>query len=73
MRATRPVSNRAAGPSVEMDELRQGEVDAFVMRNREALDTSIRRSRSEIGKGVQSSRTIDQIVANGRKRHRTGS
>ena len=73
MKATKPVPSPAATPAVEADERHQGDVDAFIARNREALNASIRRSRAEVGKGIQSSRTIDEIIADGRKRHSIGS
>ena len=71
-KATKPVPPRAAMPAVEADERHQAEVDAFIARNREQLNTSIRRSREEVGKGVQSTRTIDDIIADGRERHSAG-
>ena len=73
MKATRPVPNPAAMPAVEADERHKDDVDAFIARNREALNASIRCSRAEVGKGVQSSRTIDEIIADGRKRHGASS
>jgi hypothetical protein len=73
MKAIKPVPNPAAMPGVEADERHQGDVDAFIARNREALNASIRRSRTEVGKGIQSSRTIEEIIADGRKRHSIGS
>ena len=42
----------------------------FIARNRDALNESIRQSRKELGKGVHSSRTVDQIVAEGRSRNK---
>jgi hypothetical protein len=42
----------------------------FIARNRDALNESIRQSRKQLGKGVHSSRTVDQIVAEGRSRHK---
>lgn len=71
-KATKPIPPRAAMPAVEADERHQAEVDAFIARNRDELNTSIRRSRAEVGKGVQSTRTIDDIIADGRKRHSAG-
>ena len=68
-KAAKPVPPRAAMPAVEADERHQGDVDAFISRNREELNASIRRSRDEVGKAVQSTRTIDDIIADGRKRH----
>jgi dsDNA-binding SOS-regulon protein len=73
MKAPKPVPNRAPAPAVEADERHQGDVDAFIARNRDALNASIKRSRIEVGKVVRSNRTIDEIVAHGRKRHSIGS
>jgi hypothetical protein len=58
---------------IEADERHQDEVDAFVSRNRDALNESIRRSRQEIGEGVYSKRTIDELIADGRRRNRSRS
>jgi len=68
-KANKPIPPRAAVPAVEVDERHQGDVDAFVVRHRDALNTSIRRSREELGKGVKSARTIDDIIADGLERH----
>lgn len=54
---------------VEADELAQGALDDFVVRNRDALNESIARSRAEVTEGVEASRTIDEIVRDGRRRH----
>jgi hypothetical protein len=56
-------------PAVDVDERHQDEVDAFIARNRGALNTSLRRSREEVGKGVKARRTITDIIVDGRKRH----
>lgn len=67
---TRPT--RPTVPAVEADELCQAEVDAFVLRSRDELNASIRRSREEVESGVQAARTIDDIIADGVKRHTGG-
>ena len=56
-------------PSVEDDERHRGEVDAFITRNRDALNAAIRRGRKEVAERKTSTRTIDDIIAEGRKRH----
>lgn len=71
-KATKPVATRAGMPAVEADERHQVDVDGFIERNREELNASIRRSRAEVEKGVQSTRAIDDIIADGRKRHDLG-
>jgi|HubBroStandDraft_2_1064218.scaffolds.fasta_scaffold1056607_2 hypothetical protein len=71
-KATRVASPRAAMPAVEADERHQPDVDSFITRNREELDTSIRRSRDEVGKGVHATRTIEDMIADGRERHHAG-
>jgi hypothetical protein len=68
-KATKPRPPRAAVPAVEVDERYQAEVDGFVSRNRDELNASIRRSREEVGNGVQAARTIDEIIADGLRRH----
>ena len=54
------------------DERHQDDVDQVIARNRDPLNASIRRGREEIGRGVQASRTIDDIISDGRKRHGAG-
>jgi hypothetical protein len=66
-RAAKPDSTHGAMP--EPEESHQSEVDAFIARNQEALNASIRRSRGEMSRGLQSRRTIDDIIADGRKGH----
>jgi hypothetical protein len=59
-------------PPVEDDERHRGEVDDFVGRNREALNASIRRSRKQLAEGDMPPDTIDDIIAEGRRRHDGG-
>ncbi len=54
---------------VGADERYQPDVDAVIARNRDALNASIRISREEVARGIQATRTIDDIIADGRKRH----
>ncbi len=54
-------------PAVEDDERHRDEVDAFITRNRDALNASIRRGRKEVAEGKTSPRTIDDIIAEDRK------
>jgi hypothetical protein len=70
-KATKPIP-RGAMPTVEADERHQGDVDAFIARNRDELNASILRSRAEMAKDVQSTRTVNDIIAAGRKRHGAG-
>ena len=71
-KATKPIPPRAAMPIVEADERHQADVDAFIVRNRTELNKSIARSRGEVAKGIQSTRTIDDIIDDGHKRHSAG-
>jgi len=41
----------------------------YISRNRDALNESIRRSRQEIANGKISLKSIDQIIADGYRRH----
>ena len=68
-------SRKTAGHAlpIEADERHQEEVDGFVSRNRDALNESIRRSRKEVGEGVYSKRTIDELIADGRRRNKSRS
>ena len=56
-------------PSVEDDERHRGQVDDFISRNREALNSSLRRSRKQVAEGDVSSKTIDDIISEGRKKN----
>jgi hypothetical protein len=71
-KASKSIPQRAAAPAVEADDRHQASVDAFIGRNRVALNASIRRSRDEVAQGVQSTRTINDIISDGRKRHGAG-
>jgi hypothetical protein len=55
--------------AVEDDERHGDEVDAYIDRNRAALNESIRKSRKEIAVGKVSKKSIDDIVTEGRRRH----
>ena len=55
-------------PAVEDDERVRDEVDAFITRNRDALNASIQRGRKEVAEGNMPTDTIDDIIAEGRKR-----
>ncbi|HVY33530.1 MAG TPA: hypothetical protein VG960_03830 [Caulobacteraceae bacterium] len=72
VKATIPITPRAPVPAVEVDERHQTDVDAFIVRNRDQLNASINASRQEVGKGIQSTRTIDDIISDGRRRHNAG-
>jgi hypothetical protein len=61
---------KSAALPIEADERHENQVDEFIARNRPALNKSIRQSRKELAEGVHSSRTFDQIVAEGRGRHK---
>ena len=56
-------------PVPASDELHQADVDAFVDRNREALEESIAISRAEVAQGIYSKRSVDDIIAAGMKRY----
>jgi hypothetical protein len=54
---------------VSADERHRDDVDQVIARNRDALNASIRIGREEIARGVKASRTIDDIISDGRKRY----
>ncbi len=58
-----------ASLAIESDELHQPEIDAFITRNRDVLNESIRQSLDELERGVVSQRTIQDIIADGMRRH----
>lgn len=45
------------------------ETDAFIVRNRDVLNASIEKSRMELAAGKVSTKSIDDIIAEGRRRH----
>ncbi len=61
---------KSVGPEVaiEDDERHARDVDSYITRNRNALNASIKQSRAEIAKGRTSTKSIDEIVAEGRAR-----
>ncbi len=67
---TKPTNAKiSASLSVEDDERHSDQVDSFIARNRDALNASIRKGRKELAEGKTSSKSIDDIVAEGRRRH----
>jgi dsDNA-binding SOS-regulon protein len=56
-----------SGVAIEDDERHSDEVGEFLARNRDTLNRSIKRSRAEVAKGKVSSKSIDDIIAEGRK------
>jgi hypothetical protein len=64
---TKPASDAV---SIEDDERHIDDVGDYIRRNRDALNASIKRSRSEIAKGKPSKKSIGDIIAEGKARHR---
>lgn len=60
------IKSDPAPSSVEGDQ----QIDRFIARNREALNEALRRSRAEVSSGMISKRTVEQIIADGRRRAR---
>ncbi len=56
-------------PAIEADELSRDQVDAFIARNRDALNDSFNESVAELDQGIFSTRTIADVIADGHKRH----
>lgn len=61
---------KSASPdiAIEDDERHSGDVGDYIARNRDSLNASIKRSRAEIAQGKTSTKSIDDIVAEGRAR-----
>jgi hypothetical protein len=57
-------------PLPSQDDEHHAKLAEYVSRNRDALNESIAYSRQEIANGKISSKSIDQIIAEGRRRHR---
>jgi len=55
-------------PAVEDDEQQRDAADAFIARNRDVLNASIRQGRKELAEGDIPPVTIDDIIAEGRKK-----
>ena len=55
--------------AVEDDERHSDLVDDYIMRNRDALNESIRKGRKELAAGKVSTKSIDEIIAEGRRRN----
>ena len=53
--------------------LSEADVEAYVADRARALNASIKRARSEVSRGVHSSRTVKDIAAMGVKKHRNKS
>ncbi|HEX5280479.1 MAG TPA: hypothetical protein VFW28_10395 [Micropepsaceae bacterium] len=71
---SKPPARRSPGSAkpplaIEADERHREDVDNYISRNRDALNSSIRKSRREIAEGKVSSKSLDSIIAEGRQRH----
>jgi hypothetical protein len=66
---SRPNHDVASVLAVEADQRRQDQVDAFLARNRDVLNEDLRRSRAEVANGEHSPRSLDEIIAEGRRRN----
>lgn len=66
------MTTKAAKPrpsAVNPDDGRPADVGSFIARHLDDLNESIRRSRREVGEGMQATRTIKAIISDGRMRH----
>jgi len=54
--------------AIEDDERHADDVGEYLARNRDGLNVSIAKSRAEISKGKISTKSVDDIVAEGRAR-----
>lgn len=68
-KASNPNLDLLASLAIESDELHEPEIDAFIARNRDVLNESIRQSLDDLERGVVSQRTIQDIIADGMRRH----
>jgi len=62
-------SDFAASLAIESDELHQPEIDAFIARNRDVLNESIRRALDERERGIVSKLSIQDLIADSLRRH----
>lgn len=70
-KAVNTVATDERSPDVELDERHRGDVDAFIERNRDALNESIRRSREEFARGDYCRLSFAEILDDCRERHET--
>jgi antitoxin ParD1/3/4 len=63
---TKPVPDDDAlfGP-----ELSEADIDAWIERNREALNASLQVARDQLARGEVDTRTFEEIIAEGKRRH----
>jgi antitoxin ParD1/3/4 len=66
--------NKPAKPVPEDEEvfgpeLSEAALDAWVERNREALNASLQVARDELARGERDTRTFQEIIAEGTRRH----
>jgi hypothetical protein len=57
---------------VDPDDAHASEIDGFVAQNREPLKASIRRARDDLARGQVSRRSVEDVIAAGRKRNGVG-
>jgi hypothetical protein len=68
--ATKSPKPNAGTVPIEDDERHSDLVDDFIARNRDALNASIRKGRKELAAGKGSTRSMDNVIAEGRRRNR---
>ena len=67
--STKTIKGDAVLPlSIEDDERHVPDVEDFIARNRDTLNASIRQSRADVAAGRISTKSVDDIIAEGRKR-----
>jgi hypothetical protein len=64
-----PSRQDSASLQIEADERDRDRVDDFIARNRDALNASLRAVREDTAKGLVSKRSIDDVIAQGRRRN----
>jgi hypothetical protein len=67
--ANHKASDALSALPIEADERHQVDIDAYIVRNRDALNASIAQSRAELADGTVSTRSVDDIIASGRRRY----
>jgi antitoxin ParD1/3/4 len=50
-------------------ELSEADIDAWIERNREALNASLQVARDQLARGEVDTRTFEEIIAEGKRRH----
>ena len=55
--------------AIEDDERHSDAVDSYIARNRDALNSSIKKSRADLANGHAGTKSVEDIIRDGRSRY----